>query len=228
MNDKYNYKDSLNNIKASLFDIYEDQERLIELELDDNIKKIKIDNFYEIKNMASSIIKKIDELYDIENENTDSEEINNADNKDEEIELDNEEDIEENDFDEETDTVDDEKLKKYYLNSSFDKVNFAYVPKSIYENIKKNSVPLNVIVEEDIDDSIQDNLEKDLNLYKNDSESPRGIIVRSDQYMKLALSKHRQKTVLEEAKEYRKKEVARRQREEQKKELEKAELKFDI
>ena len=63
---------------------------------------------------------------------------------------------------------------------------------------------------------------------KQDNEKPRGIIVRSDQYMKLALSKHRQEGVLKEARKYRMEEVKRKRKEEQKRELEKAEVKIDI
>ena len=65
-------------------------------------------------------------------------------------------------------------------------------------------------------------------IIKVDEEKPRGIIVRSDQYMKLALSRHRQEGVLKEARLYRINEVKRKRRENQKIELEKAKVDIDI
>lgn len=243
MKNRFDYKESINNIKASLFDIYEDQERLIGYEENEEQKNLRINTFIELKNNAISFIEKIEELYNdsqIENEiekeipiekekvpEENDEELNNA-------EIVEEYPIEEDGIKEEFtehNNIEEKQLPKYYLNCDFNKINFAYVPVSIYEKIKKHQKPDEV--EEFNEEPLEQPEEKeqkqiDNHFYKQDLDKTRGIIVRSDQYMKLALSRHRQAGVLEEAKEYRKEEVIKRQRENQKRELEKAELNFNI
>lgn len=267
---EFNYKDSLNGIKASLFDIYEDQEQQIGLEQNPKIKNARLNKFIEVKDIALMLIEGINYLYDdivdqtsilkdkLENpkmpleieeskildmvENSNIEGINkendNVEIPQEEV---NDEEIEFNEEDSVAteDNIDQEKLKRYYLDCDIEDVNFAYVPQSLYEKIKKNKAEDDVEIE--FDDEIKNSQETEQEeifedkientnqgFMKQDTEKPRGIIVRSDQYMKLALSKHRQEGVLEEAKKYRIEEVKRRRKEEQKRELEKAEVKIDI
>ncbi|MBO5414409.1 MAG: hypothetical protein J6A17_02150 [Bacilli bacterium] len=279
MND-FNYKEALNNIKASLFDIYENQEQAIGLEQDPKVREARLNKFIELKDMALLVIEGINYLYDedlvnqtsvlknkLENpqipseveeskilnmvqnsnvednneeieEDTDSIESEDVSEEEQEIEFDiEEENTQEEDFES-------DELKRYYLTCDMENVNFAYVPQSLYEKIKMyNTDSEDFESETDIENTTDtdeefDNVEENEveetddnlnNLYmKQDTEKPRGIIVRSDQYMKLALSKHRQEGVLQEAREYRIQEVKRKRREEQKRELEKAEVKIDI
>lgn len=279
MND-FNYKEALNNIKASLFDIYENQEQAIGLEQDPKVREARLNKFIELKDMALLVIEGINYLYDedlvnqtsvlknkLENpqipseveeskilnmvqnsnvedtneeieEDTDSIESEDVSEEEQEIEF----DIEEENTQEED--IESDELKKYYLTCDMENVNFAYVPQSLYEKIKMyNTDSEDFESETDIEnptdtdeefDNVEENEVEETddnlnNLYmKQDTEKPRGIIVRSDQYMKLALSKHRQEGVLQEAREYRIQEVKRKRREEQKRELEKAEVKIDI
>ena len=279
MND-FNYKEALNNIKASLFDIYENQEQAIGLEQDPKVREARLNKFIELKDMALLVIEGINYLYDedlvnqtsvlknkLENpqipseveeskilnmvqnsnvedtneeieEDTDSIESEDVSEEEQEIEF----DIEEENTQEED--IESDELKRYYLTCDMENVNFAYVPQSLYEKIKMyNTDSEDFESETDIENTTDtdeefDNVEENEveetddnlnNLYmKQDTEKPRGIIVRSDQYMKLALSKHRQEGVLQEAREYRIQEVKRKRREEQKRELEKAEVKIDI
>lgn len=299
---EFNYKDSLNGIKASLFDIYEDQEQEIGLEQNPEKRHARLNKFIEVKDIALTLIEAIQYLYEekennttivknklenpkipdkkeeskildmVENSNTENieedsnissdfneEEISQEDvdenyEEDEEITFENQEDekISENsdeqeENDENTDDIDNQEeinydeensvqLKKYYLDCDIKDVNFAYVPQSLYEKIK-NFSPTSLSEEgiEDDNSMTEENDEmeseeeaENTRYIKQDSEKPRGIIVRSDQYMKLALSKHRQEGVLQEARKYRVEEVKRRRKEEQKRELEKAEVKIDI
>ena len=253
MRNKFNYKESINNIKANLFDIYENQEEKIGLEDSEEQRTIRLNNFIELKNMALSFIAKIELLYeeDIEKKEYESNHINQneiIDEKsndliddssneyvvEEQSELTNEENsIENNDIEDTNNETTIEELPKFYLNCDFDRINFAYVPQTIYEKIKNyNGASVDDATEEFNEESSietpQEENEIDNHFYKQDLEKTRGIIVRSDQYMKLALSRHRQAGVLEEAKNYRKEEVIKKQRENQKRELEKAELKFDL
>lgn len=274
MNNRFDYKESINNIKASLFDIYENQEEMIGLENNEDLRNIRLNEFIELKNITASLINKIELLYQsnlvmntVEEQNTDnySESINENTEVSENSEMEptieetqeesydssvdeqeeptivessveevEQPEIEENESieDENIDnTTNEEELQKYYLNCDFSKVNFAYVPQEIYDKIKNHESTeesFNEEMEEIPEEASEDDNTVDNHFYKQDEETPKGIIVRSDQYMKLALSRHRQAGVLEEAKEYRKEEVKRRQRENQKKELEKAELKFNI
>ena len=261
MND-FNYKDSLNGIKASLFDIYENQEEQIGLEQNPEKRNARLNKFIEVKDIALLLIEGINYLYDdiedqtiikekLENpkmplETEESKILNLVENsnieeiKEKGIEKENIEEQEtikdETEFNEEETTDENEDIKKYYLNCDVNNVNFAYVPQSLYEKIKNHKSDLekendsedleedeeNIEIEEEQDE------EKSQSFIKQDTEKPRGIIVRSDQYMKLALSKHRQEGVLEEAKNYRVEEVKRKRREKQKKELEKAEVKINI
>lgn len=275
---EFNYKDSLNGIKASLFDIYEDQEQEIGLEQNPKKRQARLNKFIEVKDIALTLIEAIHYLYeekeeqnsivknklenpkipiemeeskildmvensnteDIEEEDGDSnipsdfyeEEIaqedieENSEKTENEISLDGSEDLEN---EEEISSTEENlnQLKKYYLDCDIKDVNFAYVPQSLYEKIKNfHSASL---YEESIeyDSSTQEETEN-IRYVKQDNEKARGIIVRSDQYMKLALSKHRQEGVLKEARKYRMEEVKRKRKEEQKKELEKAEVKIDI
>lgn len=275
MNSRFDYKESINSIKASLFDIYENQEEMIGLEENDSIRDARLNGFIELKNISTSLINKIELLYEsnlqmnsVVEENTDNYDTSIGDTQEEVYEnstIENEEVVEDNgeqnveeeptivessveevsqdDQIEETEGIEEEnddnttsveELQKYYLNCDFSKINFAYVPQEIYDKIKNyettedNDENFNEEIEETPEETIEESTTTDNHFYKQDEETPKGIIVRSDQYMKLALSRHRQAGVLEEAKEYRKEEVKRRQRENQKKELEKAELKFDI
>lgn len=245
MRNRFDYKESINNIKANLFDIYEDQERLIGLEESEEQKGIMINTFIELKNTSAIFIDKLESLYgdayfkDTEDNITydENNDVDNDNNNSSSPEIIEEHPIEEESIQEENiehNNNENQQLPKYYLNCDFDKVNFAYVPMSIYEKIKnyKNEDDTDEFNEEEQEENIeQEPVEEkivDNHFYKQDLEKVKGIIVRSDQYMKLALSRHRQAGVLEEAKEYRKEEVLKKQRENQKRELEKAELKFDI
>lgn len=279
MND-FNYKEALNNIKASLFDIYENQEQAIGLEQDPKVREARLNKFIELKDMALLVIEGINYLYDedlvnqtsvlknkLENPQIPSEveeskilnmvQNNNVEDTNEEIEEDTDsiesEDVSEEeqeiefDIEEENtqeEDIESDELKRYYLTCDMENVNFAYVPQSLYEKIKmyntdsedfesETDIENTTDTDEEFDDVEENEVEETddnlNNLYmKQDTEKPRGIIVRSDQYMKLALSKHRQEGVLQEAREYRIQEVKRKRREEQKRELEKAEVKIDI
>lgn len=289
---EFNYKDSLNGIKASLFDIYEDQEQEIGLEQNPEKRHARLNKFIEVKDIALTLIEAIQYLYEekdnhtsivknklenpkipveteeskildmVENSNTNDtveeeedsnipsdfneEEITQEDieedslKTEEDISFENQEDAEISEDSEKEEISSEEtnfdQVKKYYLDCDINDVNFAYVPQSLYEKIKNFSSTS--LSEEGIDDDSSMPVETDemeseeesenIKYIKQDSEKPRGIIVRSDQYMKLALSKHRQEGVLKEARKYRMEEVKRKIKEEQKRELEKAEVKIDI
>ncbi len=89
----------------------------------------------------------------------------------------------------------DEHRNLFYLDDrNGTKPNFAYVPSVLLETIKKNSITdINAVF------PVTNNNQ----FIKDDLEKPKGIIVRNDQFVKLSLSEHRQKTVLEDAKLYR-------------------------
>ena len=257
MDNNFNLKESLNGIKANLFDIYENQEQIIGSEEDADKRNLRLNNFIEVKDMALMLIEAIESLYTgtdysirelknpelpttteesqilnlVEMDENDSikEEENYQDNSSE-VEETNKEDVFEEDSTEDNDELNQD---KYYLNCDFSKVNFAYVPESIYEKIKNHNSFADEEFEEDEESEAEDiNVETentdDLYYHKEDSDKPRGIIVRNDQYMKLALSKHRQESVIKEAKQFRVEEVKKKRVETQKKELEKAKLNFDI
>lgn len=254
MNNNFDYKESLNGIKAILFDIYEDQEAKIGLEEKEDERNARVNRFIELKDVALMLIEDIENLYQgtsigikqLENPEIDEEEVeskivdlvenNNDSIKDEEnLHTSNNEDDEVKEESDENNINHDEtnisnELKKYYLNCDFKNVNFAYVPKEIFEKIKGYHIEeeQNNEVEFNEDEETEIEQPKEYNFQKENDNKPKGIIVRSDQYMKLALSKHRQGSVIEDAKVFRIKEAKKRQIENQKKELEKAELKFNM
>ena len=336
MNEKFDYKDSLTDIKASLFDIYEDQERVIG-SINPDLRDKHVSEFIEIKDLALSLLEKIQKLYDnslvsvkdnnekvvstnvnsvdnmqehdvdnngevnnqdVENNNLEDDQVSsdeeesNQDNNDidedniqtnDEVETSDESSLDDssddesvqnnsdidgnntqNDDDDETpgessldDSSDDQDTEeveeksdleesddsdngsdseisfdnaednsnKYYLLCDEDKLHFAYVSEKLFNKIKSYHVSDTEPLEED---TVSDVDTSDGNIYKKDDLPVKGIIVRNDQYMKLALSKHRQEGVLKEAKNYRIETVKRKRQEQQKIELEKAKVHLDI
>ena len=336
MNEKFDYKDSLTDIKASLFDIYEDQERVIG-SINPDLRDKHVSEFIEIKDLALSLLEKIQKLYDnslvsvkdnnekvvstnvnlvdnmqehdvdnngevnnqdVENNNLEDDQVSsdeeesNQDNNDidedniqtnDEVEtsdesslddssddesVQNNSDIDENNtqtadddetpdessLDDSSDDQDTEEVEekpdleeseesdngsdseisfdnaednsnKYYLLCDEDKLHFAYVSEKLFNKIKSYHVSDTEPLEED---TVSDLDTSDGNIYKKDDLPVKGIIVRNDQYMKLALSKHRQEGVLKEAKNYRIETVKRKRQEQQKIELEKAKVHLDI
>ena len=328
MNEKFDYKDSLTDIKASLFDIYEDQERVIG-SINPDLRDKHVSEFIEIKDLALSLLEKIQKLYDNslvsvkdnnekvvstnvnsvdnmqEHDVNNNEEVNNQDVEnntleDDQVSSDEEESNQDNnDIDEDNiqtndevetpdessldDSSDDESVQnnsdidedniqtndevetpdesslddssddqgrensdteesedsdseisfdngednsnKYYLLCDEDKLHFAYVSEKLFNKIKSHHVSDTEPLEED---TVSDVDTSDGNIYKKDDLPVKGIIVRNDQYMKLALSKHRQEGVLKEAKNYRIETVKRKRQEQQKIELEKAKVHLDI
>lgn len=320
--ENFDYDKALNSIKATLFDIYEAQERLVGSIEDDGKRQIQINKYIKMKNTAINLIKDVENLTNDQivrnvvneqeqtknEENVDSEpklvEINlnsktdellkesdntksvdevpveesveeidkeatndepntnidtdtdtdnatfeedtteqtssntetieNDDNsvelpKEEKQEISNEsndsqEDIKEEEIEEEkqseNEDVKEESVNKFYLDDrNGTKPNFAFVPKELYSVIKKNGIfELNLNAKEEINDA------KDDRIHKTDENKPKGIIVRNDQFMKLALSKRRQEGVLADAKIFRV-EQAKASR---KKMLEEEEKKLDI
>lgn len=339
MNEKFDYKSSLTDIKASLFDIYEDQERVIG-SIAPSLRDKHVSEFIEIKDLALSLLEKIQKLYDNslvsvkdnnekvvstnvnsvdnmqEHDVNNNEEVNNQDvenntleddqvssdetdeeepNQDkndidedniqtndevetsDESSLDNSSDDEsvqdnsdigddntqtddddetpdESSLDDSSDDQDTEEVEeksdledsedsdndsdseisfdngednsnKYYLLCDEDKLHFAYVSEKLFNKIKSHHVSDTEPLKED---TVSDVDTSDGNIYKKDDLPVKGIIVRNDQYMKLALSKHRQEGVLKEAKNYRIETVKRKRQEQQKIELEKAKVHLDI
>ena len=285
MNEKFDYKDSLTDIKASLFDIYEDQERVIG-SIAPSLRDKHVSEFIEVKDLALSLLEKIQKLYDNslvfednnietndeklsdleENDSTedvdsDNSDINFGDEAGEETTTDDQEsgeeeisDLENNDSTEDVDSdnsdinFDDEAVEKtttddqesdeadtsdleeansnkYYLLCDEGKLHFAYVSEKLFNKIKNYRDPGDNLLEADTD---LDSSTFDGKIYKKDDLPVKGIIVRNDQYMKLALSKHRQEGVLKEAKNYRVETVRRKRQEQQKIELEKAKVHLDI
>lgn len=301
MNEKFDYKDSLTDIKASLFDIYEDQERVIG-SINPDLRDKHVSEFIEIKDLALSLLEKIQKLYDNSlvsvkdnNEKVVSTNVNSVDNMQEHDVDNNEEvnnqDVENNTLEDDQVSSDDESVQdnsdtdenktqtddddetpdesslddssddqdteeveeksdleesedsdndsdseisfdnaednsnKYYLLCDEDKLHFAYVSEKLFNKIKSYHVSDTEPLEED---TVSDVDTSDGNIYKKDDLPVKGIIVRNDQYMKLALSKHRQEGVLKEAKNYRIETVKRKRQEQQKIELEKAKVHLDI
>lgn len=314
--ENFDYDKALNSIKATLFDIYEAQERLVGSIEDDGKRQIQINKYIKMKNTAINLIKDVENLTNDQivrnvvneqeqtknEENVDSEpklvEINldsktdellkesdntksvdevpveesveeidkeatndepntnidtdtdnatfeedtteqtssntetieNDDNsvelpKEEKQEISNEsDDSQEEQIEEEkqseNEDVKEESVNKFYLDDrNGTKPNFAFVPKELYSIIKKNGIfELNSNKKEEINDV------KDDRIHKTDENKPKGIIVRNDQFMKLALSKRRQEGVLADAKIFRV-EQAKASR---KKMLEEEEKKLDI
>ena len=314
--ENFDYDKALNSIKATLFDIYEAQERLVGSIEDDGKRQTQINKYIKMKNTAINLIKDVENLTNDQivrnvvneqeqtknEENVDSEpklvEINldsktdellkesdntksvdevpveesveeidkeatndepntnidtdtdnatfeedtteqtssntetieNDDNsvelpKEEKQEISNEsDDSQEEQIEEEkqseNEDVKEESVNKFYLDDrNGTKPNFAFVPKELYSIIKKNGIfELNSNKKEEINDV------KDDRIHKTDENKPKGIIVRNDQFMKLALSKRRQEGVLADAKIFRV-EQAKASR---KKMLEEEEKKLDI
>lgn len=306
--ENFDYDKALNSIKATLFDIYEAQERLVGSIEDDGKRQIQINKYIKMKDTAINLIEDVENLTNDQivrnvvneqeqtknEENVDSEpklvEINldsktdellkesdntksvdeipveeidkeatndepntnidtdtfeedtteqtssntetieNDDNsvelsKEEKQEISNEsDDSQEEQIEEEkqseNEEVKEEAISKFYLDDrNGTKPNFAFVPKELYSVIKKNGIfELNLNAKEEINDA------KDDRIHKTDENKPKGIIVRNDQFMKLALSKRRQEGVLADAKIFRV-EQAKASR---KKMLEEEEKKLDI
>lgn len=211
MYNNFDYLKAIEKIKSALYDIYESQEVMIGEEVDETSRNHRVERYIETKDLAVKLIENIESLYlnkNISKENKDSEEIGpkvvqvtkqdellQASNQIEDVglEKENSTDLEntktgvsENDISSED--IDKSDLPKFYLDyRNGDKPNFAFVPESIYTKLKANGTL------ESIDNRI----------YKQDEEEQRGIIVRSDQFMKLSLSKDRQEGVLKEAKHFR-------------------------
>lgn len=243
MEKKFDYQTSLHLIKSGLFDIYENQEKILGTIEDEKLRNSHLDDFINLKNIALMLIEGIEYLYE------DSENQDVIDKKELEVESSEPENKLEN---------------KYYLDCEEEKLPFAYVPEQLFLKLKNHQsilkeieenrtdeieveeIPANEMeketneVEEDnmpFDSSIS--LEQDTEnqseeikdndyFYKEDDKKVRGIIVRSDQFMKLALSRRRQEGVLEEAKEFRRDEVKRKRKEEQKKKLEESKVVLNI
>lgn len=310
--ENFDYDKALNSIKATLFDIYEAQERLVGSIEDDGKRQIQINKYIKMKNTAINLIKDVENLTNDQivrnvvneqeqtknEENVDSEpklvEINldsktdellkesdntksvdevpveefveeidkeatndepntnidtdtfeedtteqtssnteTIENDDNSVELPTEEkqeisnesdDSQEEQVEEEkqseNEEVKEEAVSKFYLDDrNGTKPNFAFVPKELYSVIKKNGIfELNLNAKEEINDA------KDDRIHKTDENKPKGIIVRNDQFMKLALSKRRQEGILADAKIFRV-EQAKASR---KKMLEEEEKKLDI
>lgn len=316
--ENFDYDKALNSIKATLFDIYEAQERLVGSIEDDGQRQTQINKYIKMKDTAINLIEDIENLtndqivknvvneqeqtkneenvdsepklveinlnsktdellkesdnqpvdevpveesveeidkeatndelntntnIDTDTDNTTFEEdtteqtssntetIENDDNsvelpKEEKQEISNESDDSQEDIKEEeekqneNEDVKEESVNKFYLDDrNGTKPNFAFVPKELYSIIKKNGIfELNSNKKEEINDV------KDDRIHKTDENKPKGIIVRNDQFMKLALSKRRQEGVLADAKIFRV-EQAKASR---KKMLEEEEKKLDI
>ena len=289
MSNIFDYKSSLNGIKANLFDIYENQEQIIGLEQDESKRNEHLNKFIEMKDIALMLLDEIESLYisDIKDEDLDIVKLSNPklpeleeeskilnlveNKKSDSIKEDESTETNEENTENNSENVDDTpNLEKYYLDCDKKRVNFAYVPVKLFDKLKANGVltrdndnqlqlsdtsdddsnldlESNTLDEDFNEEEINDvesssnqndeekndeneNILHDFNskIIKEDEEKPRGIIVRSDQYMKLALSKHRQEGVIREAKTYRINEARKRQRENQKKELEKAKVDINI
>lgn len=234
----FNYKKSINDIKASLFDIYEDQEQVIGLIEDSKVREKQLKYFIDVKNMALMLIEGIESLYEdeesLEKESPEKDIIKN------DISVNNSNEVEKKEQNKD--------LKKYYLDSDEENLNFAYVPLNLYEKLKNHKEELEVennssfdevdntsddefnndLEENDLKEEIDEEIIKDNKLYKDDTNKTKGIIVRNDQYMKLALSKHRQEEVIKEAKDYRVEVVKEKRKKDQEEALKKAKVTLNI
>lgn len=246
MEKKFDYQTSLHLIKSGLFDIYENQEKILGTIEDEKIRNSHLDDFINLKNIALMLIEGIEYLYeDSENDNI----------------------VEKKELEVESSELENKSEDKYYLDCEEEKLPFAYVPEQLFLKLKnhqsilkeieenrmdeekiepKEEMPINGIekeqeeVEEDtvsFDPSIHfeqelenetEEIEDNGYFYKEDDKKVRGIIVRSDQFMKLALSRRRQEGVLEEAKEFRRDEVKRKREKEHKKKLEESKVVLNI
>ncbi len=241
MEKKFNYEKPLNLIKASLFDIYENQEKEIGIIGDEEERKKHLEDFINLKNIALMLVEGIEYLYEDDSEN-------------EKIQMEKKDlpvvkqDIEQEKTTEDDYTSIDPEIKKYYLQCGENQLHFAYVSTSLYNKLKEYGKSLKDGSLHDVDTNDDPKIEnensdqqiekkdsseaklliKDNTYYKEDDEKVRGIIVRSDQFMKLSLSRNRQEGVLEEAKQFRRDEVLRKRKEEQAQKLKEAEVKLDI
>lgn len=243
MEKKFDYQTSLHLIKSGLFDIYENQEKVLGTIEDEKLRNSHLDDFINLKNIALMLIEGIEYLYE------DSEQDDSVDKKELEVES----------------SKPESKLKdKYYLDCDEEKLPFAYVPEQLFLKLKNHQSILSELEEnkdsktEEEDNLSTDKIEEETNeiddeempfeqqvelaqeesrdseeenrnyFYKEDDKKVRGIIVRSDQFMKLALSRRRQEGVLEEAKEFRKDEVRRKREAEHKKKLEESKVVLNI
>lgn len=240
MEKKFDYQTSLHLIKSGLFDIYENQEKILGTIENEKIRNSHLEDFINLKNIALMLVEGIEYLYG------NTEEQNIIDKKEVEIK---------------SSKIEKELQDKYYLDCEEEKLPFAYVPEQLFlklknhqsilteidenmmEEIKKEEVPITNELEEEVDESISFDLPVEVEqevaietkeledngyFYKEDEKKVRGIIVRSDQFMKLALSRRRQEGVLEEAKEFRKDEVKRKREQEHKKKLEESKVVLNI
>ncbi len=207
MYNNFDYEKSLEKIKSALYDIYESQEIIIGEEKNDDLRNKQVEKYIKVKDLAVKLVEDIQNLYkdnrEINENNSISEakpQINQESKQDELLKI-NDETDEENDDEDEKDDINEininendndeeelDDLPKFYLDSrNGDKPNFAYVPNSIFVKLKENGIL-----------ELFDN-----RIYKQDDANKKGIIVRTDQFMKLSLSKDRQEGVLKEAKIYR-------------------------
>ena len=201
----FDYEKSIEKIKSALFDIYENQEIIIGSITDESKRENHVNSYIEVKNKATNLIESINNLYQIEEKVMNHVE-NNVEKKQEEVvETESESEpelieqgvVEQKNISEESindplektstevEIEDDKNLEKFYLDDSGNQPNFAYVSEEIYNKLKNNGKIV------------------DTNIYKIDKEKKKGIIVRTDQFMKLSLSRHRQEGVLKEAKVFR-------------------------
>lgn len=239
MEKKFDYQTSLHLIKSGLFDIYENQEKILGTIEDEKLRNSHLDDFINLKNIALMLIEGIEYLYE------DSEDQDVIDKKELEVES-------------------SDPKNKYYLDCEEEKLPFAYVPEQLFLKLKNHQSILKEIEENrtdeiEVEEILANEMEKEANeveeddmsfdpsihleqeienvkeeiedngyFYKEDDKKVRGIIVRSDQFMKLALSRRRQEGVLEEAKEFRRDEVKRKRKEEHKKKLEESKVVLNI
>ena len=228
--ENFDYDKALNSIKATLFDIYEAQERLVGSIEDDGKRQTQINKYIKMKDTAINLIEDVENLTNdqiVRNVVNEQEQTKNEENVDSEpklveINLNSKTDelLKESDNQPVDEVPVEESVNKFYLDDrNGTKPNFAFVPKELYSIIKKNGIfELNSNKKEEINDV------KDDRIHKTDENKPKGIIVRNDQFMKLALSKRRQEGVLADAKIFRV-EQAKASR---KKMLEEEEKKLDI
>ncbi len=240
MEKSFDYQTSLHLIKSGLFDIYENQEKVLGTIEDEKLRNQHLDDFINLKNIALMLIEGIEYLYEEE------EEQNFIDKTKLEVESSKKEN---------------EIQDKYYLDCEEEKLPFAYVPEQLFQKLKNHQSIIKELdenMEEEIEqEEIPDNepeneikeestsfespieVEQENKIkseglanqgyfYKEDDKKVRGIIVRSDQFMKLALSRRRQEGVLEEAKEFRRDEVKRKREQEHKKKLEESKVVLNI
>ena len=189
-----NIEESVEKIKSALFDIYEDQERRVGEIVDEQERDQYVAKYIEIKNKAIDLLEHIERIYhpeSIENEQEIAQNISEPVLIEsypqemplaEEVETSVEQDLSNNS------NIQVERFELDFRNGS--KPNFAYVPQQLFERLRNNRIKKLTKIVENV-------------IFKIDNEKTRGIIVRTDQYMKLILSKNRQLSVIRDAKNYR-------------------------